>query len=168
MNIKSFIKDAISVILTSIVIVFILIKFIMMPCIVDGSSMYPTLKDKDFGYSFVIKKTIGINRFDIVVLKVEDQDKLLVKRVIGMPNDLLEYKNNELYINGELIEEDFLNDSVITEDFKVQLLDDEYYCLGDNRSNSLDSRYYGAFSYKQIRSSGIFIMYPFSELGVKK
>jgi len=167
MNIKGFIKDILSIFVTSFVIVFILIKFIVMPCVVDGSSMYPTLKDKQFGYSFVICKTLGINRFDIVVLSNDKTDKLLVKRVIGMPNETIEYKNNELYINGVLTEETFLSDEVLTNDFKVTLSDDEYYCLGDNRGNSLDSRFYGSFSYDDIRSSKIFIMYPFNEAGLK-
>ena len=162
---KSILFDALGVIVTSVAIVFLLVNFVLMPCQVEGSSMYPTLHDKDFGYSFVLTKNLGVKRFDTIVIQLSD--KLLVKRVIGLPNDKIEYIDNKLYINDEYVEEPFLGD-VVTEDLKVELSDDEYYCLGDNRSVSKDSRYYGPFDIEQIDARGVFIIYPFERLGVKK
>ena len=169
MKIKSILKDFIQVLLMSFVLVFILLKFIFMPCVVEGTSMNPILKDNDFGYSFIIARNIKINRFDIAVIQVNNQanDKLLVKRVIGLPNEKVTYKNNRLYINDELIDEYFLNDDVYTNDFEMVLGENEYCCLGDNRGVSRDSRSYGAFKEDSILSTHLFIVYPFSDFGFK-
>lgn len=165
---KNFIKDVLEVAIGVAIISFVLLKFIILPCEVRQSSMLPTLKENDRGYSFIITRNIDIKRFDICVIDQKDSDShLLVKRIIGLPNETLEYKDNKLYINGEYIEEPFLQDSK-TENTKIELKDNEYYCLGDNRSVSKDSRYYGAFTKDEIVSTKMFIIYPFEDFGVKK
>lgn len=167
---KSFLVDVIEVIISVIIISFILLKFILLPCEVHGKSMYPTLIEGERTYSFVITRNLGIKRFDICVIEVnadQDNEKLLVKRVIGMPNETIEYKDNVLYVDGQKMEEDFLQMEVHTKDFKVTLGDDEYYCLGDNRDISKDSRYYGAFKKSDIKATKMFVLFPFSDFGMK-
>ena len=168
-NEKSLLKDIIEVIIGVAIISFILLKFILVPCEVHGTSMYPLLKDNDRAYSFIITRKAGINRFDICVINVNDNgnEKLIVKRVIGLPNDTIEYKNNKLYVNGVLTNEDYLS-GVNTQDLKITLADDEYYCLGDNRDVSKDSRYYGPFKGEDIIATNLFVIYPFKDFGVKK
>ena len=80
---KEFITETIKTVLIAFVLAFLLIKFIMVPCVVEGTSMYPILQENDFGYSFIITRNIKIDRFDIVVIQVGDEEnsKLLVKRV---------------------------------------------------------------------------------------
>lgn len=166
---KEFITETIKTVLIAFVLAFLLIKFIMVPCVVEGTSMYPILQENDFGYSFIITRNIKIDRFDIVVIQVGDEEnsKLLVKRVIGLPNETITYTDNKLYINGEYIEESFLNSSVLTNDFTVTINDDEYFCLGDNRPLSRDSRFYGAFNKEDILSTHMFVIYPFKDFGLK-
>ncbi len=167
----SFLKELIQQVLIALVLFFVLINFVLIPCEVDGTSMYPTLQEGDFGYSFIITRSIAINRFDIVVIKVksdDEEEKLLVKRVVGMPGEKIAYISNKLYVNDVYVEEPFLNDDVVTGDLEKVLSDDEYFCLGDNRSVSRDSRYYGGFDKKQIVSSHIFVVNPFKDLGFKK
>ena len=166
----SFLRDVLEVLIGSVIVVFVLIKFVLIPCRVDGTSMLKTLYDGDFGYSFVLTKNLGIDRFDIVVVEIdgEDEDKLLVKRVIGMPGETIRYSDNRLYVNDEYMAEEFLNSDAYTEDFEVVLADDEYYCLGDNRGFSRDSRYYGPFYAEQFVASHLFVLYPLSHFGVKK
>lgn len=114
---------------------------------ISGNSMYPTLKDKQV---VRISKVKEINRFDIVIAKKTD-NYLIVKRVIGLPNEKIEYKNNHLYINDEPVTEDFIDlYTVKTEDFTYVLEEDEYFLLGDNREYSTDSREYGAFEKEKI------------------
>lgn len=165
-DIKKFIISALQIIITAFVIVFICFKFFFISAIVDGNSMYPTLHDGDRGFSFVITRNIQINRFDICVIDGNDIEYLLVKRVVGLPNETLEYKDNKLYIDGEYIKEDFLSDTY-TEDFKVTLGNDEYFCMGDNREHSNDSRHYGAFSKSEIKSTKFFAYWPFDDFGMR-
>lgn len=167
-NIKKFLIDVVEVIAVSLIIVFLLFKFVMISAEVDGRSMEKTLYTGDRGVSLVIKRNMGINRFDICVIDTDKADYLLVKRVIGLPNETIEYKNNALYVNGVEYEEDFLYKGCYTADLKIELGDDEYLCLGDNRMISKDSRYYGPFNGDEIKSTGYFVFYPFERMGVKK
>lgn len=165
MNYKKILKDIVETVVIAIVLSFVLTNYLIVPCRVDGSSMYSTLKENQLGYSFAYKKYFNVNRFDIAVIKTSG--KLIVKRVIGLPNETVTYTDNKLYIDGKYIEEEFLDD-VYTADFSITLNDDEYYCLGDNREISKDSRYYGPFSLKDIKSLGFIVIYPFNEFGVKQ
>lgn len=159
-KIKRILIEAISTILICVVALFILNKFILISVVIEGNSMQPTLNNGDYGFSFIISKNMGINRFDIVVIDTDKIDKRLVKRVIGLPNETVKYYDNELYINDTLVEEDFLDDKVLTPDFEISLGENEYFVLGDNREISKDSRYYGSFNYEDFLSSNIFVLWP--------
>lgn len=114
---------------------------------ISGNSMYPTLKDKQV---VRISKIKEINRFDIVIAKKTD-NYLIVKRVIGLPDEKVEYKDNHLYINEKPITEDFIDLYLTkTEDFTYKLEDNEYFLLGDNREYSTDSRELGAFKKEKL------------------
>ncbi len=160
----------------SLIVVFLFVHFVASPVQVIGSSMYPTLQDGEYGFSNVISTSLGhLNRFDIVIVYIEEKDEYIVKRIIGMPNETVEYRDGHLYINGEYVEEEFLDEEYVNsysegtfmEDFGPIILgEDEYFCLGDNRPHSSDSRYYGAFTKNQIVSKGIFVIWPLKQLGV--
>lgn len=109
--------------------------------------MYPTLKDKQV---VKVSKIKEISRFDIVIAKKHD-NYLIVKRVIGLPDEKVEYKNNHLYINDKPVTEDFIDlYSTKTENFVYTLKDNEYFLLGDNREYSTDSREHGPFRKEEI------------------
>ncbi|NCB34171.1 MAG: signal peptidase I [Erysipelotrichia bacterium] len=179
----SFKKDLLDftvTLLISMAVVFLLVNYVVRPIRVVGNSMYPTLESDALGFSNVIgRNTDGISRFDIVVIKVteDSRTKYLVKRVIGMPGDTVSYNSGVLYINGEAMDESFLNSNYVityggkalfTGDIaKITLGEDEYYCLGDNRPFSRDSRYYGPFKSSSIISKGALILLPFSDFGLK-
>lgn len=149
-------------------------NFIVLPIQVQGSSMYPTLEDHSSGFSNLIGKEMGsISRFDIVIIKISN--KRIVKRVIGLPGETVSYQKGMLYINGEQVAENFLNQSYVegyggtfmADVAPITLGENEYYCLGDNRPRSSDSRRYGAFHKEDITSKGVFILFPFDQFGVK-
>ncbi len=119
--------------------------------LISGNSMYPTLNDGDVVRISAIDENTTINRFDIVIAeKEEDYD--IIKRVIGLPNETIEYKDNHLYINGQITTEEFIDTYLVkTEDFTITLKEDEYFLLGDNREYSSDSRVLGAFLRKNLK-----------------
>lgn len=147
-----------------IAISIVMTNIFFKPIQVSGTSMYPTLKDGEVGISYILPvKLRKIKRFDIVVVYSDKLNEYLIKRVVGLPGETVEYRNSKLFINGSLVDEDFLSDTytskyeVFTDNTEViKLGKDEYYCVGDNRPNSSDSRILGPFKFKQIVSTGFF------------
>ena len=162
---KEIITDLLIVVIVFTVF-FVITKFLCTFINVKGTSMQDTLQENDKGMSFYYDLD-NIQRFDIVVVNTESE-KSLIKRVIGLPNEKIEYRDNKLYVNGEYIKEEFLKDGIITNNFNITLKDNEYFCLGDNRGVSNDSRFYGPFKKENIETSHIFILYPFNRIGFIK
>jgi signal peptidase I len=125
---------------------------------VEGGSMQPTLEE---GHQLSINKVnqflFEIKRFDIVVFKGPGDKDAFIKRVIGLPGDELQYKNDQLFINGVAIEEPYLNTlkngipfGRLTADFTLKettgmktIPQDSLFVIGDNRRVSHDSRHFG-------------------------
>lgn len=164
------IKEILSYLL--IIVLAILIKlFVFSPIRVNGESMMPTLHDGDI----MILNEFGkyfhdFKRFDIVVVKTEN-DKI-IKRIIGLPGDKVEYKDNKLYINDELVPEEFTHE--VTHNFTLSEIGEDiipegyYFVVGDNRGNSKDSRIIGLIDKKQIMGTTKIIIFPFSRIGLSK
>lgn len=148
-----------------ILIIVVLVRtFIITPARVNGASMYKTLEDGQIVLLNKIDLTINKpSRFQIVVLKNDIDNDRIIKRIIGLPGEKVEYKDNKLYINDELVEENYNHG--YTSDFNYALKDNEYYVLGDNREVSKDSRYFGPFNRKDILGSVNIRLYPFDEIG---
>lgn len=151
-----------------IIVVVLLIKhFIITPIKVNGDSMNNTLKDKDIMILDKISYRFQeIKRFDIVVIKKGND--YLIKRIIGMPGETVEYKNNKLYINGKNIDEKFIHEKTIDFIMEEKIPDDCYFVVGDNRPVSNDSRYIGVINKKDILGKTSLIIFPFSRFGIKK
>ena len=155
----------------AIVAAVILVRvFIFDPVMVDGPSMDTTLTD---GQILILNKFIyrkqDIQRYDIVVIRADN--KKIIKRVIGLPNENVEIKNNEIYIDGKKIDNSFA--STKTDDFDlsdiglVKVPWDSYFVLGDNREISLDSRYpsVGTIRKYNILGKANFRIWPFTKFG---
>ena len=161
---KKVIKELIPYVV--IIIVVLLVKqYVFSTISVDGNSMETTLYNNDFMILDKISvKFNKINRFDIVVIK--QPKERLIKRVIGLPGEVIEYKDNRLYINGKEIKDNYGSNK--TDDFgPIKLNDNQYYVLGDNRKISADSRYFGPFSKDQILGKANLVLFPFNRFGFK-
>lgn len=148
-----------------IILVVILIRsFIITPAIVEGASMDHTLED---GQLVLINKFIysikDVERFDIVVLNNEEDNDKIIKRVIGLPNETIEYIDNQLFINGKQVKQNYELQS--TENFSVTTKDNEYFVLGDNRTVSKDSRMLGNFKKEDIVGRVKIRLLPIKKIG---
>ena len=171
--------DFIRLIIITCVIAQLFQTFVMRKNEVIGSSMYPTLEEDEIVFINIAANLFTeIDRFDVVVVKNESTDELWVKRVIGMPNETVEFKRDHLYIDGKEYNQDFLDSSYMeqmktsnkleyfTTDYTAKLGEDEYLLVGDNRPTSLDSRNesIGPFKREQIIAKGVLVVYPFSKV----
>lgn len=145
----------------------LVITFLFQFCKVDGSSMEPNYHDGDRKViNKIVYKVSDIKRYDVVAVKYKDDsiEKLghkvtLIKRVIGLPGDMIRIDDNgNLYINDKLVDEPYIKEPMKSggiiknnsEGHGLVLKENEYFIMGDNRNNSLDSRTLGVFTKKDI------------------
>lgn len=155
-------KLIIAVIIVLLVIILaitcaLLVKYyVISTFIVDGVSMYPTLDggrgasdddDRFNGDIIYLNKVAKIKRGDIVVFTPDNgifSEKSLVKRVIGVAGDRIRIIDNVVYLNGEILNEDYINETMSTDDIDVTVAEGNIFCMGDNRNHSTDSRVFGS------------------------
>lgn len=182
----------VKVFVVSAIVILLFVNFVAHPVRVDGKSMYPTLKDGEFGFTNVGGVLLnGVEQGDIVVVTMEEdgQKTHWVKRVIGLPGDTVTCVNDVVFINGKVLDETqyidpdyrqscvdkfgYFNkvpneDNTDVKDFdEVKLDNDEYYVMGDNRPYSKDSRYVGPVKKSQLFAKNMLVLLPFSDMGVK-
>lgn len=132
--------------------------------IISGSSMEDTLFDGDICWSQKIFWEKNLQRYDIVIAKL--RHKMVVKRIIGMPGDHIEIRNNEVYINGKKINKKCRKETEFAgKGRSIILKKDEYFLIGDNRRISYDSRNYGSVKKEEIKGILRFRIYPFNRIG---
>lgn len=145
---KKFFKENWSYIVMIILVLFIRSTKVIGINIVSGESMMSTLYDGQVVFGSSIK---NIQRGDIIVAKT---DKLVVKRVIGLPGETISYHDGELYVNGTKLEESYIeygrDSNSKKQVWEFTCGEDEFLILGDNRDNSYDGRYYGPLPKEQI------------------
>jgi signal peptidase I len=169
----------IKAIIGALVLAVIIRSFFFTPIVVDGASMNPTLQNQD---RMIVTKIGEPNRFDIVVFHAPD-GKDYIKRVIGLPGDKIEYKNDVLYVNGKAYDEPYLKsykDKIIqgtlTDSFtlKETIVGSEtvpkghLFVLGDNRRHSTDSRDIGAIPLEKVIGTTKIVYYPIKEIKIIK
>lgn len=154
--------------------------FLFSSYVVDGESMMPTLED---GNLLIINKIeyniTNLERFDVIVFHANDKDDY-VKRVIGLPGDHIEYKNDILYVNGKKVLEPFLASykekitGKLTKDFTLKKLINQQtipkgyiFVMGDNRNGSYDSRHFGLISLDQVVGKVNLRYWPFTDIDTK-
>lgn len=170
--------DWVKYILVAVLIGFLLTNYVIQRNEVVGSSMYPTLIDKDQLWVEKLTPVFGeVRRGDIITFHVQSSDlgsnteDDLVKRVIGVPGDHIVLRDEAIYINDELLQEPYLTEGTPTyasanpEYNDLVLEDGMYFVLGDNRTNSRDSRSFGPIAKEHIIGEVWIRIYPFSRFG---
>lgn len=171
-NLSKHIKETIGTVIASVVLVVLTMMFVAQSLEISGNSMVPTFHNSErIVVEKVSYKTSNPKRYDIVVVRSPSNDSmLLIKRVIGLPNESIKIdQNGQVFANGQLIDSNFVN----TEDssFKpavryseYNLKKDEYFILGDNRNHSNDSRFFGAINKESIVGKAFFVYWPLNKI----
>lgn len=157
------------IIIVAFLIAFVLRAYVFDITMVDGTSMYPTLEDRD--KLITVKLTYHFSepqRGDIVVVNAPDMPGHdYIKRVIGLPNERITIRDGQVYINDELLTEPYLDDVATYGDTDMVIPDGYYFVMGDNRTDSRDSREekIGVISKDDINGKAVFRLLPLSEIG---
>lgn len=164
-------------ILAAVLIGFILTNYVIQRNEVVGTSMYPTLNNEDQLWVEKISPLLDrLDRGDIITFTVHhnetgQQDEDLVKRIIGLPGEHVEITNEGIFIDGSLLEESYLAEGVETWPSweaaynDLVLGDGMYYVMGDNRSNSSDSRSFGPIHKDDIIGEVWIRIFPLNQFG---
>ncbi len=165
--------------------------YVFTPVTVNGHSMDPTLSD---GQRLISSKISNYERMDIITTKEPgDEERMIVKRIIGMPGDTVKMENDQLTINGKKYDEPYLDEfkkefsedklqgeyayssgfqaqaessSTFTSDFEYTVPKGKYLVLGDNRLISKDSRMFGLVDKDMIQGTVVFRYWPLSEIKI--
>ena len=156
--------------------VYFVITFVGQRIEVIGSSMDPTLKSGD--HLLVDKLSYRLKdpeRFDIIVFPYQyEENTYYIKRIIGLPGETVYIDpDGNIYINGELLEEGYGKETILNPGLaykSILLGDDEYFVMGDNRNNSMDSRdpNVGNLKRSMIIGKAFMRVYPFKNMGMIK
>ncbi|PFJ29162.1 signal peptidase I [Bacillus thuringiensis] len=158
---KKYITSFIFPIILGLIIALFLRTYVIQTNLVSGPSMIPSFQNKDYlitdklSYHFTAPK-----HGDVVIVKLENENKYIIKRVIGTPGDVLDFvapneKNGytpQFFINGKLQKEDYIKEQMdIKLDSSYKVNKNEIFAMGDNRNQSSDSRVYGKFPYESVK-----------------
>lgn len=179
MQSNGFVRELIEYVVTFLVVLVIMLgvrHFIVAPFQVDGRSMDYTLMDQERLFMW---RRGSLDHFDVITFHPpHKEDTLYVKRIIGLPGDTIEYKDDTLYLNGQAVDEPYLDqkktetEGNFTQDFTLEELTGEQtvpdgmmFVLGDNRRNSVDSRNFGFVFQDAFEGRAFFKFWPLSHMG---
>lgn len=168
MNIKKLFFDYVIPIGVAIILALLIRQFLIFKIMVPTSSMYPTIKDNDQIMVTKIYNKNSLKRGDIIVFDSKELNEELIKRLIGLPNDKINITTTgDVYVNGVKMEQKYVvNNGGYSGSYTVP--EGHYFFLGDNRSNSLDSRYWKNpyIPWSDIKGKARFIIYPFNRINI--
>ena len=163
---KSMIRELLETVISAGVIAFIIITFIGQVTVVRGASMEPTLHNNErliankISYRFESPK-----RSEIIIFKPPLEIKRnYIKRIIGIPGDKIEIIKGEIYLNDNKLEENYIEYKSYEDLSAVLVPDDSFFVLGDNRSNSSDSRYWGFVPRKNVVGKAWVVFWPLNKI----
>ncbi len=171
----AFIWETIKVVVISLAIIIPIRYFLVQPFFVKGASMEPTFDDGNYilidEISYRFRDPV---RGDIMVFRFpQDRSQFFIKRVIGLPGETLEIKDDKIWVHNKEKPDGFILDesTYLAPDqhtlgnFRIKIDDNEYFVLGDNRSRSSDSRVWGSVNRALITGRVFFRALPINEFG---
>ena len=155
----------VAVFAAAILVAALIQYFVLEPLRVDGQSMNNTLLHNEF---ILVSKADywqqEPQRLDVVICRYPDREDTYVKRVVGIPGDTVEVKEDVVLVNGEALTEDYITYPADYHFGPVTLLEDEYFVLGDNRIHSTDSHIIGPIKRDAILGRVRLVIYPLDKI----
>ncbi len=157
--------------LALIAVIYALVNLVSARFVVDGRSMEPNFETGQFLIVNRVNYMLGTpSRGDIVVFHYpRNVEQDYIKRVIGLPGETVELRNQQVYINGQLLEEPYINEPCEPSrcrDESWQLGADEYFVMGDNRNHSQDSRVFGPVNERFLVGEALLRYWPVEKIGL--
>ncbi|MBN2004892.1 MAG: signal peptidase I [Anaerolineae bacterium] len=159
-------KEILGTVIPAIIIAFLLTHYVGQKTVVLSQSMEPNLyADQQLIVDKVTYHFRTPERGEIVVIDVDESEIPYIKRVIGLPGETLEIKNNQVWINGEAISEPYLAETYQRDYGPVQIPEGYLFVMGDNRNNSRDSRSIGAVALDHVLARAWVRIWPLEKMG---
>lgn len=181
---KGLLRDYVETILVCVIFVIFSRAFVFQQSKIPSGSMMDTLLIGDYimvnrfvystgesGLERALLPQRPVRRGDIIVFKQPDEPEVdYIKRVIGLPGDVVELRDGYLHVNGEYVDEPYVVDEYRRQDHKrnlgpVSVLPDQYFVLGDHRNQSADSRFWGQVPRALIKGRALLIWWSYEEAG---
>lgn len=171
----SFFLEVLQTIVFAVSIFLFIYLLLLQPHKIKGSSMEPNFHDGEYLLTDKISYRLNTpQRGDVVVFKAPpDYSDEFIKRIIGIPGDVVSVKENHVYVNGEMVNEAYIPETYNTypgrfaaEGAELTVPTDQYFVMGDNREHSLDSRNIGFIPKDKITGRAWVVYWPLSEFGV--
>lgn len=171
-KLSSFAFDVLDSAKGAVIAVFIIFAFILRPVAVEGTSMVPTLNDKD--WVCVAGAYTGFKRGDIVVINQPwERNVPIIKRIIALEGDevYIDFDDNTVYVNGAPLDEPYIAEPTRLKydvEYPVKVEKGKVFVMGDNRNDSLDSRSskIGNIDVRYIVGKAELRAYPFSQMSI--
>lgn len=186
-NIKEILWEMVKTFALAIAIIIPIRIFLFQPFFVEGESMAPTFKDSEYlivyehGYKEIgfknwtlLEPSKEFKRFDVVVFRPPvNEQKYYIKRVIALPGEAIAIVGGQVVVysaknpQGEILPEKYVSeDSELTDMAKIQLTEDEYFVMGDNRMFSFDSRNFGPITKDEVVGRVLLRALPIGRAGI--
>ncbi len=166
-KIRAFFKEMLETILIALVLILV-IEGLSDRVKIEGFSMLPSLHQNDrVIVSKLAYRSNEIERGDIVVFDYPNNpEEEYIKRVIGIPGDVISISDGSVVLNGDVLEENYIDEFILGEMEELVVPAGTVFVLGDNRNHSSDSRYWGSLPSEYIIGKAIFIYWPFADLSL--
>ena len=174
-KVGNFFLDIIETFVIALAIFVLIYLFLFQPHQVKGNSMYPNFHNQE--YLLTDKATYHLGepqRGDVIIFQAPKNEKYdYIKRIIGLPGDLVKVENCHIFINNQLLKEDYLSDDLCTSGGRfwqsgqnIPIPDGQYFVAGDNRPYSSDSRDWGTVPRENIVGKAWYRYWPPKRMGI--
>lgn len=163
---KKEIIDWVKCIVIAVVFALLLVNFVIQPTEVFSVSMEPTMYEHDrVMLEKISQKADWLTRGEIIAFDSPTDDRVLIKRIIGLEGDRVEVKDYKVYVNDIELHESYIKDGKTNGDTNIVVPKGKLFVMGDNRLNSYDSRSFGCIDVSSIKGRALVKFYPFNKIG---